>query len=472
MKIQWISICSIVGAVFFSCNIIATEEFLSWKKKNNESFQSYKSEERAAFRQALNSEWESFKLIQPKNLYSEPKIDTVPVAPLKSEPLINMPKKNEPDITVPMDTPKLQPEKTKKSNQIEINYLTRQFRLPEFNPRYLPLSVGKTNITSAWESLYPDLETLVKTIFESAELSDLSDWALISLLNEYALEVNNYDSNGSRFMLWGMLIELGFDARLAYDDINLYLLLPSQQKIYGKSSIKIDDVNYYIFIGELPNNPIYTYIASQPSQKRFDFSFSDKQPIRGLIPEKRTLSDSHTGLDVSYLIYPQLEDYYRNHPSLDFIWYFRVSLKDDYYLTLIDNLKNKLNNYPVTTQVKMLLSLIQHGFEYELDNDQWGEEYYSTPMHTLMLKAADCEDRSFLFSYLVEQVVGIDTVGLKYPGHLAVAVALDESETDNGADHVSVNGRKFFIADPTYIGATIGETMPMFKNVIPMIITD
>jgi hypothetical protein len=87
-----------------------------------------------------------------------------------------------------------------------------------------------------------------------------------------------------------------------------------------------------------------------------------------------------------------------------------------------------------------------------------------------MLDAVDCEDRSFLFSYLVEQVIGLQTVGLKYPGHLAVAVELIEPHPDPDADSVYVDGRKFYVSDPTYIGANVGQAMTIFDGVVPSII--
>ena len=35
---------------------------------------------------------------------------------------------------------------------------------------------------------------------------------------------------------------------------------------------------------------------------------------------------------------------------------------------------------------------------------------------------------------------------------------------DVEGDYVSVNGRKFTICDPTYVGSEVGETMPTMKG--------
>jgi hypothetical protein len=48
-----------------------------------------------------------------------------------------------------------------------------------------------------------------------------------------------------------------------------------------------------------------------------------------------------------------------------------------------------------------------------------------------------------------------------YPGHLATAVAFKESVE---GDYINLNGKRYTICDPTYIGAPVGETMPEMDN--------
>ena len=64
-------------------------------------------------------------------------------------------------------------------------------------------------------------------------------------------------------------------------------------------------------------------------------------------------------------------------------------------------------------------------------------------------------------SHLVRDLVGLDVVLVYYPGHLAMAVNFPN---DVEGDYISVNGRKFTICDPTYIGSDVGETMPTMKG--------
>jgi hypothetical protein len=48
-----------------------------------------------------------------------------------------------------------------------------------------------------------------------------------------------------------------------------------------------------------------------------------------------------------------------------------------------------------------------------------------------------------------------------YPGHLATAVAFPTIEK---GDCIILNGKRFTICDPTYIGAPVGATMPKMNN--------
>ena len=60
----------------------------------------------------------------------------------------------------------------------------------------------------------------------------------------------------------------------------------------------------------------------------------------------------------------------------------------------------------------------------------------------------------------------VDFIGLKcilvyYPGHLATAVCFTEHV--NG-DYIQVGGCRYVVCDPTYIGASVGHTMPNMDN--------
>ncbi|RMG76496.1 MAG: hypothetical protein D6714_21265 [Bacteroidetes bacterium] len=112
-------------------------------------------------------------------------------------------------------------------------------------------------------------------------------------------------------------------------------------------------------------------------------------------------------------------------------------------------------------KVDFLLRLVQYGFEYQTDQEQFGREKYFFPEEVLYFPYADCEDRSALFAQLVKEMTGLEVIGLVFPEHVATAVRFSE---DFPGDYVTYEGQKYLICDPTYIGAGSGMVMPKYKN--------
>lgn len=59
-------------------------------------------------------------------------------------------------------------------------------------------------------------------------------------------------------------------------------------------------------------------------------------------------------------------------------------------------------------------------------------------------------------------------IGLEYPNYFATAVYLGENINLNG-DIILYEGKKYYVCDPTYIGASIGMAIPQYKNVNPIV---
>ena len=111
--------------------------------------------------------------------------------------------------------------------------------------------------------------------------------------------------------------------------------------------------------------------------------------------------------------------------------------------------------------VGILLDFVQTAFEYQTDEQQFGKERPLFGDEILFYPYCDCEDRSILFSVLVRELVGLDVVLLNYPEHLATAVRFDD---DVKGDYIMIDGKRYVVCDPTYIGTHVGESMPICKE--------
>ena len=120
--------------------------------------------------------------------------------------------------------------------------------------------------------------------------------------------------------------------------------------------------------------------------------------------------------------------------------------------------------------VDFLLTFVQKAFPYKTDDAQFGRERYLFVEESLHFPYNDCEDRSVLFAWLVHELVGVKVVGLLYPGHMSTAVALKQVKP--GFKTVLFQGKNLVIADPTYIGASLGMAMPSYERLKPSRIVD
>jgi hypothetical protein len=127
-----------------------------------------------------------------------------------------------------------------------------------------------------------------------------------------------------------------------------------------------------------------------------------------------------------------------------------------------------MNDMDEQQAVNFLLRFVQTSLKYETDEQQFGRENYLFPEETLFYPYSDCEDRAVLFAWLVESLLGLDVVGLDYPGHVAAAVKFNGHVA---GDDVSHRGARYVVADPTYINAVSGMTMPDFRHFTPKVIS-
>ena len=129
--------------------------------------------------------------------------------------------------------------------------------------------------------------------------------------------------------------------------------------------------------------------------------------------------------------------------------------------SLYPALRKQLQGLSQLEAVERLLNWVQTAFVYEYDENVWGHDRAFFAEETLYYPKCDCEDRSILLSRLVRDLLGMKTVLVYYPGHLAMAVGFTE---DVRGDFLTLGGERYIVCDPTYINARVGRTMPGMDN--------
>lgn len=266
-----------------------------------------------------------------------------------------------------------------------------------------------------------------------------------------------------------ILSNLGYDVRIALSTKtgDPVLLMPSQQKLYGKVYMTLGGERYYVLTApgvNIMGSPIATCdlpkVAS--SGKRFDLR------IKGLnLPVKeRPFNIEYGKIKLSGVLNENLMPLVYRYPQMDTADFAESVLDNNLRRNLVAQLKEQLNGVDKNVATDQLLEFVQFGFSYATDDSFHGFEKPYFLEENLYYPKNDCEDRAIFYTYMLWNVLGVENHLLFYPGHESAAVALSGGVSGTGYDY---NGKRFYISDPTYVGSRTGQCMPQFVTVEPKI---
>ncbi len=296
-----------------------------------------------------------------------------------------------------------------------------------------------------------------------------SDWAYYQMLKVLTDKYYGKDSNQGVLVRAFLYSQSGYKMRLAHDGNRLYLLAATRHFIYNKPFFSLEGISYFL----LDNNETGSLRICQaafPKESSLSLQISAVQDF-GVKPVTERIITSQKDSEFSFSIVPNKNyiDFYETYPSscvdnnfmTRWAMYANTPIEASIRSQLYPPMKEKLQGLSQEMAVQELLWWVQTGFEYQFDEEVWGVDRAFFGEETLFYPFCDCEDRSILLSHLVRELVGLDVILVYYPGHLAMAVNFTD---DVEGDCINYNGRKFIVCDPTYIGARIGETMPMVQG--------
>jgi hypothetical protein len=485
------------GFLFFAVSASA-QSFEEWKKQQMEDFNNFKSKQDKEFNAMLKQAWEFVNAKPAEKMISGPKIVDQPVAkpaekpaekkiikvdsvvtpivevekpnPVPPKPLVKVVSETPPPPPVSGEPKKEAPPKPE-IKPLEFTFFGVPISLhadPDWKSIRLE-SKDPDGISKFFQKLSnSNYETMLNELYKQRKKYELNDWAFGRLVQTSVQNAVKADEHEIRMFTWFFLLKSGYNIKLGYNDNQIHLLAPTQQRLFGVSYYTLEDKKrYYLvdFINPIKENvSLYTYAGNYSEAVAvFDLRFS-KRPELNATQTKRLLKFSYQdgNWDVPISYNNSLVELYDNYPQTDLTVYFQAALSDAAVGTLVTELKEIVKGKDEYTQVNMILRFVQTAFEYKTDNDQFGKEKYFFGEETLHFPFSDCEDRSILFASLVKSIVGLDVVGIKYPGHLATAVAFKTAQI-NG-DQLKVGEKMYTICDPTYKNADIGMSMPKFKD--------
>jgi hypothetical protein len=303
-------------------------------------------------------------------------------------------------------------------------------------------------------------------LLDIAEETGMNDWALYMATKKVAARLANNNDSGTKLYTWFILLQAGYDIRLAKQQQQLVLLMPFSHIVYNTPRLDIENKTFYLFEG-IPEEPILTYKQNMPGAFRyFDMNFY-KSPTFARKGKDKTITFTHDNKEhkINMQYDPVLVAMLAEQPQAHMSVYLDADGSNYMVRASEKALEPILQQLTDTEKVSLLLKLAQTGFEYETDIDQFGWQKYMVPDEVIHYTYSDCDDRAVLFGWLVRNYAGQKVAALLYPGHLANAVHF--SNGNPNGDYVMIDGLEYVVADPTYINAPIGLTMPEFQHVAP-----
>lgn len=328
-------------------------------------------------------------------------------------------------------------------------------------------------IAKAWDAYRQDrvMKDIIRSLQSLTMAYDLNDWFTFELVRNYT-EASCKNSKSKTVLQHFLLVNMGYDVRLASCGNQLLLLVPFNQQVYERSYLVIDGKKYYAFYDDstskVQNAGVYTCRLPDETDTGRNIDLTIRSGNIGIkigVVHRFSMSDGKISLQ-GFVDEGTMEAI-RHYPQMDIPFYAMSTIDANFHQSLLAQVSEQIRGCSEKEAVGRILHFVQYAFDYAADGEQHGYEKPYFIEENFYYPKNDCEDRAILFAFLVRNVLGLDVHLVQYPGHECTAVNFSTSQM-NG-DGYMYKGKAFYICDPTFIGASIGQCMPDYRNVKPIV---
>lgn len=454
------------------------KSFEAFKKQQQKEFNDFKNKADEEFATFLKEAWQKFETVKPQPVPNRPepvkptsfdKKSPTP-APVEIKPETPQEPETPAPVRVPVEVPTTTPDA--KVDRSPILFYGTAFHVATTPLEGFTLNgTDEQAVADAWSKLCKaDNEALISDCVRLKKEYNLNDWGFLMFTKQIGLQqFGAHRPDDIAFLQMFLLNQCGYKVRLAKVGNRLKLLVATTNTIYGSPYLNMNGLKYYVFEPEKNTSKnVYTYkhdFANAKNTVSLDFT---ALPAFAMQEFRQTASPStNPRLRINTVVNRNLIEFYKNYPQCDVAIHYKAPTSKELKASLYPALENAIKGKSQKDAANILIDFVQHSFRYMTDGEQFGYEKPNFMDENFFYPACDCEDRAILYSNLVKDLLGVDAVLLDYPNHIASAVCFDE---DIPGDYVRLDGKKYLICDPTYIGAPIGRCMDNYKNVSPQII--
>ncbi|MBP5484354.1 MAG: hypothetical protein J6X76_00570 [Bacteroidaceae bacterium] len=317
-------------------------------------------------------------------------------------------------------------------------------------------------------------DRLIHDCLQIRQTRRLSDWAYLQMLQALGEAAYGKGTGEAELLKAYIYCLSGYKMRIAHNGQWVKMLFASRNVLFGLPSFTIAGDTYYC--ADMIMGSMYVCEAAFPGEKQMSPGITERQQFDMRASEPRTLvSKQFADVRVTSSVNRNLLDFYATYPTSYYggdimtrwAMFANTPMQEEVCRSLYPQLRQLFNGRSEYEKVSRLLNLLQTGLEYEYDNKLWGGDRIFFSEESLYYPYCDCEDRAILLTRLVRDLVGLKCILIYYPGHLACAVEFNE---DVKGDCILLDGHKFIVCDPTYIGAPVGNTMKGMDNATARVI--
>lgn len=465
--------------------LLAQQDYNQWLKEQEEEFSNFIEKRDREFIAFLKKEWKEYQFFQALSPDKIPKPLQVPrIRPsrqlkkgIDNGKIIKDFKVEPPPQHESIDVLEGMIMKFFKGERLDFSYLNTPCSVyydKGLKDIILPDQLNSNYISRFWEQLVKiKYKYLLKEVLEAKNKMKLNDWGYYRFLMNMSSNIYPENYNKMVLLVWFLMQKSGYDVKVGYSSDNINLLIMAKNLLYGFSYIENNNGKYYKVDSQdtaFKEDIIYTYQGTYPDAvNKIDFNIHFSPVCNSQIDKKNICFNYNTKVYTLPLeINSTIIEFYKDYPMTEYEIYFNAPISPETGYSLLRSLKPLLVGKTEVEGVNLLLHFVQKGFQYKADVEQFGREKPFFPEETLFYPSSDCEDRSVLFAYLIRKLISKKVVGLNYPGHIATAVKFFE---DISGEYIIFKGEKYFICDPTFINAKVGQCMPKYKNIDPQIIS-
>lgn len=455
-------------------NDAAKEEYERWRQGARQEYSDFRRKANEEYAQWMLKAWQEYKagpvIQKPKDEAKPPVVrpedDTTPIEDKETPVVVIQPQPTPtpqpvaPILEVPVNEPQYK--------EFKVYGTACKVRFND-SQKITLTNVTPESLSTAWLKMSSDdyNNTIRDCLGIRAKLR-LSDWAYLQLLNQLAEAVYGSENNASRLLVGYLYNQSGYKIRFGRNDRAVYMLWASPHYLFDNAPWSIDGQLYYAY--DCPELSLQIMESPYPGEQVMSLWVSTDQRFDLAKSEPRTISSSkYPSVKATLSVNKNLIDFFDSYPTsivdnnflTRWVMYAVAPLASDVKEQLYPALRSQIEGVGQLEAANRLLDWVQTGLVYEYDDKVWGHDRAFFAEESLYYPYCDCEDRSILYSRLVRDLLGLDVALVFYPGHLATAVAFTEPVT---GDYITIDSRRFTIADPTYINAPVGLTMPGMDN--------